>query len=738
MKRILAFLTIFLLVCSSKGYGSTLSGIPQPASEKTYRDIPGVTKAEIAAIEALKSARDEFTYGATLATEAFILPDGSYAGFTANLCELLSRLFGIRFVLKLYDWDELISKLESRTVDFTGELSPREGRKQAYRMSFPIAERLLRIFIRADSHRFRTEIDIHGLKIGFLKGAVTENSIKKAYPLSFTHVDVDNYQTAASMIKKGEIDAFVDEAVADPAFEKYDFIRSLIFFPMVHQSVSMATANPELAPIISVLNKYIAAGGVDKLYDIYKEGDFEYAKYKLYKSFTDEEKAYLDALQQRKGAIGVAFEHDNYPVSFYNKEDEEFQGISVDVLAEIHKLTGIRFEAATTKDATWAEIYEKTKAGEVRMAAQLLRSVARREYFIWSSVPYSRSYYAIISRLAYPHLASYQVVRSTVGVMERSGYEDVYRELFPDNDNLKKYDTHEDCLDALEHGEVDLLMASEHMLLSQTNYREKSGFKINIKLNAPMDSYFGFHKSEKILCSIIDKAQQYVPVDVIENTWTGRVFDYSKKLTEERAYFLGIFVSVLLLILLATVFLYVRNVKLGRKLKEMASKDVLTGILNRRYFMELSLMQLERALRAGSECFIVIFDMDYFKTINDNYGHLAGDKVLEETAQRVKKIIRPYDLFARYGGEEFIILMPDIDKANVLNATERIRLDLCREPVDFEGGKIPVSASFGVACAAPMNDIDQATKFADMALYQAKNEGRNRVVFYTGQASLPP
>ena len=737
MKRILFFL--MLLVFYPAGCGPARNESPPPTSLidsiKTYRDIPGVTAEEIAAVEALKAARGKFSYGNIFATEAFYLPDGTYGGFTKKFCDLLSGLFGISFVQEMYEWDELIAALEAKSVDFTGELTPTEERMLVYRMTFPIAERMLRILTHADSNKIQTEEDVNGRRIGFLEGSITAESIMKVYPVEFESVEVDNYQVAARMIRDGEIDAFVDEAVADPAFDEYDFIRSRIFFPMVHEPVSMTTANHDLAPIISVFNKYIAAGGVDKLYDLYREGEFEYAKYKLRKSFTAEELAFIGRLVRRGESIAVALENDNYPVNFYNEKEGEFQGIALDVLAEISRLTGLTFVAANTREATWAGLLEKVKTGETPMVAELLYSKAREEHFKWSAVPYSRSNYAILSRADHPNLATYQVARATVGVIRQSGHHDIYREIFFENDNLREYDAVEECLDALESGEVDLLMASEHMLLFQTNYRERPGLKINIRLNAPMDSHFGFHKNERLLPSIIDKALPFVETEAIEINWTGRVFDYMKKLAEARAFYLTEFAGILSLILIATVFLLARNVRLSRKLKEIASKDALTDILNRRFFMELGLIQIERAVRTGGECFIIIFDLDHFKAVNDHYGHLAGDEVLKEVARRVKKATRPYDLFGRYGGEEFIILMSEVDKTNAINAVERIRQDIARTPVEFEGRQIPVSASFGIAFAAPVNDMHMATQHADEALYQAKESGRNRVVFYEASAA---
>ena len=739
MKRIFAFVLalLFILPCFCFIF---ISGCEFPAdnnktqlaeSIKYYRDIPGVTEKEITEIEALKETKEKFIYGVLVSTEAFILPDGSYAGFAVKFCSLLSELFGINIVNEFYEWDELLEGLEKYSVDFTGELTPTDERMQIYGMSLPIAERMFRLFTHTDAKK-RTESDLSRSKIGFLEGTVTADIIINNSPAQFNIIKVADYEKAAEMIKAGEIDAFIDEAVSDPKFDKYDFIRSEIFSPMMHESVSLTTANSKLYPVISVLNKYLTAGGVDKLFELYREGEFEYAKYKLQKSFTDEEKAYINNLTRIGESVSVGFEHDNYPVNFYNAKEHEFAGIAVDILAEISKLTGIKFESASLSGEILADILEETKAGKIPMIATLLDSETVKSDFILSAVPYSRSYFAIMSKTETPNMATYQVVHYPVGVLKKSGHEDIYRELFPDNNNLIGYDTFEECLDALEKDEVELLMASEHMLLAQTNYREKTGYKINIRLNAPMDSYFGFNKNETVLCSIINKAQQYVNCEMIETNWTGMTFDYTRKIFQDRAVFFSVFAGVLSVVLLGIVLLLISLIRLSQKLKALASNDSLTNIFNRRYFMELAEMQTEKAHRTGIDCFLAIFDLDYFKAVNDNYGHQAGDAVLREIAKRVKKLIRRYDLLGRYGGEEFILFMSDIKeikKENVINVMERIRHEISHHPVEYNGMKISVTASFGVAYASPRNALEPAIKFADEALYTAKKSGRNKVVF---------
>jgi|GEM_PF-5189908 len=158
--------------------------------------------------------------------------------------------------------------------------------------------------------------------------------------------------------------------------------------------------------------------------------------------------------------------------------------------------------------------------------------------------------------------------------------------------------------------------------------------------------------------------------------------------------------------------------------------DALTNILNKPFFMEFTVAVIERSLRRGGENFCIVFSPDHFKKINETYGLSCGDKVLKDIADRVKKIIRNHDLFGRYGDDKFIMLISELDKANAMNIVERIRLDIFETPFGFEGTPITVSASFGAAAIAKASDMDIAIRFADEALGRAKEEGRNKVVFF--------
>ena len=164
---------------------------------------------------------------------------------------------------------------------------------------------------------------------------------------------------------------------------------------------------------------------------------------------------------------------------------------------------------------------------------------------------------------------------------------------------------------------------------------------------------------------------------------------------------------------------------------EMAVTDSLTGLHNRRY-MEMHLATLvEQAAARGKPLALLVLDIDYFKSVNDNHGHDAGDDVLREFALRVRRSIRGIDLACRYGGEEFVVVMPETDMAVAATVAERVRRRIAGEPfaVGNQDQTLNVTISIGLASlASPTDTAATILKRADQALYRAKRDGRNRVV----------
>jgi diguanylate cyclase (GGDEF)-like protein len=160
----------------------------------------------------------------------------------------------------------------------------------------------------------------------------------------------------------------------------------------------------------------------------------------------------------------------------------------------------------------------------------------------------------------------------------------------------------------------------------------------------------------------------------------------------------------------------------------MTTVDGLTQVFNRRYFEDAIERELSRARRYTRPLSLILLDIDYFKKINDTFGHLAGDHVLKDVALTLRAKTRKEDVFARYGGEEFAILLPELDLKGALQLAEKARRLIEKHVFSFDGEIIPVTISAGVAMMVKKNeDAAELIRRADEKLYEAKSAGRNRI-----------
>ena len=174
------------------------------------------------------------------------------------------------------------------------------------------------------------------------------------------------------------------------------------------------------------------------------------------------------------------------------------------------------------------------------------------------------------------------------------------------------------------------------------------------------------------------------------------------------------------------------QIALARSNKELEMKanvDVLTRIWNRRAILEIA--EIEYGNLRSRPVAVLLIDLDHFKTINDAYGHAAGDEVLRVTGQRLRACVRPADAVGRYGGEEFIVVMTSARPEDVAAVAERIRASASNEPIRFEGHVITWTCSVGYTIGTTDDPLDTLINCADQALYQAKSAGRDRVASKT-------
>ena len=176
-----------------------------------------------------------------------------------------------------------------------------------------------------------------------------------------------------------------------------------------------------------------------------------------------------------------------------------------------------------------------------------------------------------------------------------------------------------------------------------------------------------------------------------------------------------------------------------RKLETLSTTDQLTGLWNRRYFDRQFNADWQRCQRESQPLAIIVLDIDFFKKINDNYGHQTGDQVLRQFAETIQKVIhRSTDYACRYGGEEFVVVLPNTPLPGAVEVAEAIRSTVAARPFEIGNQRLPVTVSAGLAVAVPTS-VEQPARLieqADQVLYRAKKNGRNRIE-YAGQAELP-
>ena len=428
-----------------------------------------------------------------------------------------------------------------------------------------------------------------------------------------------------------------------------------------------------------------------------------------------EEKEYLNKL----GTIKACVDPDWAPFETLNQKGE-YSGIGADLLALVAKNLGIAIEVLPTKD--WDESIALSKEGTCQIISFLNQTPARSKWLLFTE-PHFSDVNVFITREEHPFIANpADLVDKTIVFPKGTAMEELIRKDYP---NLKiiTTDTEMEAFKMVSDKKADMAMRS---LIVAAYTIKKEGF-FNLKISGQLPNYtnqlrIGIIKSEPILRDILNKGVMNISNKDRENIVNQHVIIKAQTVIDHT---LMIQLSIIFIfIILGFIYRQYEMNRYAKKLLYLSQTDLLTGLYNRTKIDQALNDEMTRAKRNGYEFSILLFDVDFFKKVNDTFGHQMGDKVLISLAKSAKESLRTYDIIGRWGGEEFLVLCPECGNQEAMIVAERLRKSV--EEADSPT-QCAHTISIGVATMQQDDTPHTLVSRADDALYQAKHQGRNQV-----------
>jgi diguanylate cyclase (GGDEF)-like protein len=442
------------------------------------------------------------------------------------------------------------------------------------------------------------------------------------------------------------------------------------------------------------------------------------------------------AQQSEVSTLNLCVDPDWMP--FEGVIDGVHTGIASDYLSLFSELTPYSFNILLTK--SWKETTDRLKAGDCDLTL-MLNSSAEREKYLSFTLPYFFGPNVLVSNKDIPFMQDVSAIGDrSLGVV--SGYRLLDEiPLYYPSANIQVVPSEEAGLIAVEQGDIDVYVGSLYSISLRIQQLELKSLKINGWISIQDKLRIGFTKPNKALVPIFNQAIDKITTaqhNETLNRWSN--VQVIKQTDYTLFYYLLAGASLIILMLL---WRYVVSAKLmsvlshknkqleqvkhaltsaNKNLEYLSFHDDLTSLYNRHYFMSALKTQFARLSREQCNSVILMIDLDFFKRINDQHGHMTGDKVLKQFATVLMTVLRAGDTAARWGGEEFIVLLPEANKDQSLSLASRLVKAI--EQYSF-AADIQLTVSIGMSQHKVGDSIESWIERADTALYQAKDEGRN-------------
>jgi len=468
---------------------------------------------------------------------------------------------------------------------------------------------------------------------------------------------------------------------------------------------------------------------------------------------TEEEQTYLN----QKKWINMCIDPDWLPYEGFDQQGKHI-GLNTHFIDIFRKQLPIPIEIQQT--LSWSESLQFVKERKCDLLSLAAKTEERKKYLNFTS-SYLVTSRVLVTKLQIPFLDNFtHLANKKIGVPKDYEQEEMIQKNYPDI-IIVKVDTTLDGLEKVANGELYGFVGGLNTVGDLLQSRFIGQLKVSGKLDQKKDFGIGVRKDEILLWQIFEKL-----VNNLSEETKQEIANKNSSIKYEEEFNYKLLWRVLFVVLLIIAAFSYRQILLNnsnktlnekvnqktkelqelnnsleRKIKErtqnierskellqdVAFKDNLTAIFNRHYLFEISPSLLTASDESKEPLSLLLIDIDYFKKINDTHGHIIGDNILKFFAQNIQKILRADDIFVRFGGEEFVILLPKVSVDESLIVAEKIRLSVEQNHYQIKGVDIPMTVSIGASQYLHHEPLEKLISRADLALYSAKEKGRNQV-----------
>ncbi len=659
--------------------------------------------------------------------------NGLEKGYAVDYIKLIGAKAGfkIEFVPDR-SWGTYLQMLQDKKIDLISSMK-KTAKRQSYTLfsEYPNTELFNSILQKKDAEPLTSINDLKDKKVAVVKGYYQEEIFRLHYP-HIKLIMAEDTLDAMRLVVDGDADATIEYDCVLKHNISHHFmtgvhtiaLREERVFPPAAQYIGIREDWPLLKSIVDKAMQSITEKEVQELRLKWLGGLQE-----KFPRLTKDEQLYL----KEKERIRFCSDPDWLPIE--KIEGNQHIGITADYLKEISKRLNIQFELLPTR--SWRESLIYVTEGRCDFLSSAMRT-PERDAFLNFSTAYLNLSLVITTRSDTFFIHSLKNIKNKkIGIVQDYAFEDILRRDYPDVE-LTIVTNANEGLRKVQNGEIYAFVDTLEATSQQLRTNSFSDLKISGKLEENIPIAFAVKKEEHTLFNILEKGINALSAEEKKEIYDKWVYVAVEKDADYTLFF-QLFAAAMIVVL----FLIYRNrvalnynnqlleinkelEHLNLQLEELSQTDQLTQLSNRRY-LDLSLSQeMTRAQRYKESFCVILLDIDFFKKVNDTYGHQQGDVVLKETANILRTHSREVDVVGRWGGEEFLIILPKTDLHNALVMAEKIR-DMIRSH-DY-GLEHQITASFGVTEFDQENDGEASLlRRVDANLYEAKETGRDKII----------